>query len=138
MDQSPRTLLKGREAGGREVYLGKGAERGLTRKEEGGPSLPPDLEALSRQGASLSSHAASLGKRASPHAAQKPGRGQTPQTRASRQVQEFQARRSSRHRGRACRSQNAVPGKQAAHTGLQSSGRDGDSGWNPWRDVRWF
>lgn len=62
MDQSPRTLLKGRETRGREMYLGKGAESVRTRKEKGKPSRTPDLEALNRQGASLSRHAESLGK----------------------------------------------------------------------------
>ena len=61
MDQSPRTLPKGRETRGREMYLGKGAESVHARKEKGEPSLAPDLEALNRQGASLSRHSESLG-----------------------------------------------------------------------------
>lgn len=44
------------------MYLGKGAENVHTSKEKGEPSLAPDLDALNRQGASLSRHAESLGK----------------------------------------------------------------------------
>lgn len=42
------------------MYLGKGAV--CIRKEKGEPSVAPDLEALHRQGASLSRYAESLGK----------------------------------------------------------------------------
>lgn len=62
MDPSLRTLLKGRETEGREMYFGKGAGRVHTRKEKGEPSLAPDLEALNRQGASLSRSSEFLGK----------------------------------------------------------------------------
>lgn len=59
MDQSRRTLVKGQEAGGSELYPGKRAGSLRVRKEA---SLAPDLQALNRQRAHLSRLRKSLGK----------------------------------------------------------------------------
>lgn len=59
MDQSRRTLVKGQEAGGSELYPGKMAGSKRVRKEA---SLAPDLQALNRQRAHLSRLRKSLGK----------------------------------------------------------------------------
>ena len=60
MDQSRRTLVKGQEAGGSELYPGKMA--GSLRVGKGEASLAPDLQALNRQRAHLSRLRKSLRK----------------------------------------------------------------------------
>ena len=60
MDQSRRTLVKGQEAGGSELYPGKMA--GSLRVGKGEASLAPDLQALNRQRAHLSRLRKSLGQ----------------------------------------------------------------------------
>ena len=60
MDQSRRTLVKGQEAGGSKLYPGKRA--GSLRVGKGEASLAPDLQALNRQRAHLSTLRKSLGK----------------------------------------------------------------------------